>query len=54
MQGPLIDGSLEKDGNVACPWHGYRYDPKTGMASKGATEKVETYAVKVEGEYVYV
>ncbi len=54
MEGPLIDGIMEKDGHVTCPWHGYRYDPKTGMAPEGAPEKVETYAVKVDGEDIYV
>jgi len=54
MSGPLIDGSFDKDGYIVCPWHGYRYDPKTGKAPKGAPEKVESYAVKVEGDDVYV
>jgi nitrite reductase/ring-hydroxylating ferredoxin subunit/multimeric flavodoxin WrbA len=54
MGGPLIDGAFDKDGNVVCPWHGYRYDPKTGKAPKGAPEQVESYAVKVEGDDVLV
>jgi uncharacterized Zn finger protein (UPF0148 family) len=54
MRGPLIDGSFDKEGYVVCPWHGYRYNPKTGKAPKGAPEKVETYSVKVDGDDIYV
>ncbi|MGD0689549.1 MAG: Rieske 2Fe-2S domain-containing protein [Candidatus Bathyarchaeia archaeon] len=54
MGGPLIDGAFDKDGNVVCPWHGYRYDPKTGKAPKGAPEQVESYAVKVEGDEILI
>jgi nitrite reductase/ring-hydroxylating ferredoxin subunit len=28
MSGPLIDGSSDRDGNIVCPWHGSRFDPK--------------------------
>jgi len=52
--GPLIDGHLDKNGYVVCPWHGYRYDPKTGQSPGGAPERVETYSVKVEGDDVFV
>jgi multimeric flavodoxin WrbA len=50
----LVDGAFDKDGNVVCPWHGYRYDPKTGKAPKGAPEQVESYAVKVEGDNILI
>ena len=54
MGGPLIEGALDRDGNIVCPWHGYRYDPKTGHAPKGAPEQVEAYAVRVDGDDIYV
>lgn len=52
--GPLIDGHIDKNGYVVCPWHGYRYQPKTGQAPGGAPERVETFAVKVEGDDIFV
>jgi nitrite reductase/ring-hydroxylating ferredoxin subunit/multimeric flavodoxin WrbA len=52
--GPIIDGDLDKHGHVVCPWHGYRYDPKTGKAPGGSPERVETFDVKVDGEDVLV
>jgi len=52
--GPIIDGHLDKEGNIVCPWHGYRYDPKMGKAPKGAPEQVEVYPVKLERDEIYV
>lgn len=30
LLGPLNEGTISKDGSVACPWHGYRFDIRTG------------------------
>lgn len=30
--GPLAGGRLV-DGDLACPWHGFRFDPRTGAAT---------------------
>ena len=51
--GPLGEGFLEGD-VVTCPWHGWRYNVKTGMNVTIPTAKVETYQVKVEGNEVFV
>jgi nitrite reductase/ring-hydroxylating ferredoxin subunit len=32
--GPL-DGAVDGDGSVTCPWHGYRFDVCTGRSSDG-------------------
>jgi nitrite reductase/ring-hydroxylating ferredoxin subunit len=32
--GPLEDAPLE-DGCIRCPWHGYRFDPRTGASADG-------------------
>lgn len=31
----LANGSIDKDGCLVCPWHGSRYDTKTGRMVKG-------------------
>jgi nitrite reductase/ring-hydroxylating ferredoxin subunit len=34
LGGPLDDGAIE-DGCVQCPWHGYRFDLRTGASADG-------------------
>lgn len=51
--GPLGEGMLEGD-IVACPWHGWRYNVKTGQNAMMPTAKVQTYQVKVEGNDVMI
>ncbi len=51
--GPLGEGMLEGD-VVTCPWHGWRYNVKTGTNAMIPTAKVANYQVKVEGSDVMV
>ena len=51
--GPLGEGFLEDD-VVTCPWHGWRFNVKTGVSPVVPTAKVTTYQVKVEGNDVMV
>jgi nitrite reductase/ring-hydroxylating ferredoxin subunit len=47
--GPLADGTLEGN-EVECPWHGSRFDVRTGeVKNPPATEPEPTYVVKIEG-----
>jgi nitrite reductase (NADH) small subunit len=45
--GPLGEGSIE-DGRVVCPWHGYSYDPRTGLSPEDSTLKAEVYESAIE------
>ena len=50
----LSDGDLE-GGRVACRYHGAEFDIKTGRAlCLPATEALETYPVRVEGDDILV
>ncbi|HEX9696847.1 MAG TPA: bifunctional 3-phenylpropionate/cinnamic acid dioxygenase ferredoxin subunit [Actinomycetota bacterium] len=50
----LSEGLIE-DGEVECPKHGSLFDLKTGRAlTLPATRPVATYAVRVEGDEIYV
>ena len=51
--GPLGEGYLEGD-VVTCPWHGWRYNVKTGANAMMPTAKVPNYQVKVDGNDVLV
>ena len=51
--GPLGEGFLEGD-TITCPWHGWRYNVKTGSNLMIPNQKVASYQVKVEGNDVFV
>lgn len=51
--GPLGHGPV-KDGIVTCPWHLWRFDVRTGAMVEAPSMKVDCFAVKVEGEDVYL
>jgi 3-phenylpropionate/trans-cinnamate dioxygenase ferredoxin component len=54
MGGPLSLGRV-KDEEVECPWHGSRFDIKTGEVRMfPAKEHVATYQVRVTGDDVEV
>ncbi len=51
--GPLGEGFVEGD-VVTCPWHGWRYNVKTGANVTIPSAKVANYQVKIEGNGVLV
>ncbi len=53
MGGPLGEGWLENS-IVTCPWHGWRYDIKTGACEMFPNIRVDKFEVKVEGDDVLV
>jgi 3-phenylpropionate/trans-cinnamate dioxygenase ferredoxin component len=50
---PLHLGTLVGD-EINCPWHGCRYDARTGRALSGSTTDLEPLAVSVRDGVVYV
>jgi nitrite reductase/ring-hydroxylating ferredoxin subunit len=52
---PIDDGFVE-DGCVSCPWHGWRYDLRTGdqLTLFGRRRGLRTYPVRTEGDNVLV
>ena len=52
--GPLADGNLEGY-EVECPWHGSKFDVRTGeVTNPPASEPEPTYEVKVDGNNILV
>ena len=51
--GPVGEGSIE-NGWLRCPWHGYDYDPLTGLPPEGFTDAVEAYKVEDRDGEVFV
>lgn len=51
--GPIGQGTIE-GGKIVCPWHGWAFDPKSGEAVHSALAKLQTFAIAIEGEHVFV
>ncbi len=53
-EGPLSEGIVD-DEEVECPWHGSRFNLKTGeVTSPPAGEPVARYTVRLQGDDVLV
>src|SRR3954451_16292091 len=52
--GPLADGTLEGY-EVECPWHGSKFDVRTGeVRNPPASEPEPAYEVKVDGNNILI
>jgi nitrite reductase (NADH) small subunit len=54
LEGPLGEGWLEDGCVLACPWHGWRYDVRTGKNVFDLAIELRTYEVRVEDGDVQV
>jgi nitrite reductase/ring-hydroxylating ferredoxin subunit len=53
MGGPLGEGKLTGY-VVACPWHGWTFDVRTGLPDHPGGHSVSAYEVKVEARDIFV
>jgi nitrite reductase (NADH) small subunit len=53
MGGPLASGRLEGP-VIACPWHGWTFDVRTGQPDHPGGHSISTYEVRVEGDDILV
>lgn len=51
--GPLGEGKII-DGCITCPWHGWQYRPEDGQSPPPFEEKIATYPLKIEDDFIYV
>jgi pyruvate oxidase len=51
--GPVGEGSIEK-GMLRCPWHGYDYNPLTGLPPEGFSDAVTPYPIEERTDGVFV
>jgi nitrite reductase/ring-hydroxylating ferredoxin subunit len=51
--GPLSQGAIRHD-LLVCPWHGWRFDYKTGICAYDDSIKIAKFPVKLEGDDIYV
>jgi len=54
--GNPIDDGLVEGGCLTCPWHGWRYDLRTGehLTLFGRRRGLRTYPVRTEGDEVLI
>lgn len=50
----LSKGTVNYLGEVICPWHGYRFNLKTGRESGQRSRDLATYPVKENEEGVFI
>ena len=52
---PLSAGEILEDGTVECPWHGARFDCRTGAVVRGPADRaIAAYDARVQGDDVLV
>jgi len=51
--GSLGEGSVQ-DGAIVCPWHAFRFDPRTGRCLNNPALAVACHPVRVEGQDILV
>jgi len=51
--GPLGEGSIDDEGLLRCPWHGWSFDPATG-ANPAGSSGVTTYPTELHEDGIYV
>ena len=51
--GPLGQGQIQ-EGRVVCPFHLWEFDCSTGEYDCDPSKRVDTYAVKVEGDDILI
>ena len=50
----LSKGTINYLGEVVCPWHGYRFDIRTGRESTERSHDLVTYPVSNTSDGVYI
>ncbi len=53
QNGPLGEGVV-RDGYLECPWHGYQFDPCTGLGPPGFSDSVPRYELVTKGSQTYL
>lgn len=51
--GPLEQGQVDR-GVVRCPWHGWRYDLRTGQRIDRKGQPVNVYAARVDDGWIWL
>lgn len=50
----LSKGAINYLGEVVCPWHGYRFQLRSGRESAERSRDLETYPIKIDATGFYI
>src|SRR5690606_33906463 len=50
----LSEGRVNFLGEIVCPWHGYRFDLKSGQARNAGCADLKTFPVRIDQSGLYV
>jgi nitrite reductase/ring-hydroxylating ferredoxin subunit len=50
----LSKGKINFAGEVICPWHGYRFDLRSGRACDSSSDDLETYPIKADNTGFFI
>jgi 3-phenylpropionate/trans-cinnamate dioxygenase ferredoxin subunit len=51
---PLCAGFIDARGKIACPLHGYRFDPRTGHNTSSEGYKLRTFPIEIRPTGTFV
>lgn len=51
---PLCEGSLDSKGNIICPLHGFKFNPRNGYNASGEGYKLKVYQLRTEEDKVII
>ena len=51
--GPLSQGAIRHE-LLVCPWHGWRFDYKTGVCAYDEAVRQAKYPVRIDGDEIWV
>lgn len=54
MGASLGAGEVDEEGNVACPWHAWRFCVSSGAWADNPRLKVDAFEVRVQGDKIQV
>ncbi|WP_333819765.1 Rieske (2Fe-2S) protein [Ohtaekwangia sp.] len=52
--GSLSQGHVNYLGEIVCPWHGYRFDLRSGRACDSSSHDLKTYPVKSDDSGFFI
>ncbi len=50
----LSKGAVNYKGEIVCPWHGQRFELRTGREASESSPDLDTYPIRTEAEGIFI